>query len=139
MVRRTSFSVADSTLLTGLPRSEVELELSPVADSFIDLGTALINQAGNASAITVSNTGTGSLTLACELQGADVTSFRISGCSGPVAPGPGAQVQVWCVPLRDGPLQVTLKLFTNDLDESPAIYALQCEGDDDIIFRSGME
>jgi hypothetical protein len=119
-----------------------EFDSTPAADITQEFGDQFLNTESNAIPIKVDNLGDENLTVACELIGANLDQFDYTSCTSPVSPAEFITIQATCTPTSIGQKTATLKLTTNDPDESAPLYPLQCTGSNtkpELIHEDGFE
>jgi subtilisin family serine protease len=134
-MRRINIDLALATLEPGV----AELGSAPAGGSEIDFGQVAVGASSPASVITVSNSGDGSLSLACTLTGTDPGAFAIGQCPSVVAPAAEAEIHIHCAPLASGSFSAALEVSTNDADEGLVSFDLVCAGFSDLLFWDGFE
>jgi subtilisin family serine protease len=107
---------------------EAEIDANPGNGSNFDFGTVVVGVESSSEAIGVSNLGTGTLQISCNLAGTDAASFSVDNCAPQVAAGNNIQLDVSCLPVTTGNLSAQLQLLSNDADESQLDYGLTCVG-----------
>jgi hypothetical protein len=106
----------------------VEIVTLPAADSTLDFGNVLLNATSDLHNVQVSNAGNQTLTLGCNLAGADSDQFAITACPVSVPANAQTLVSVRCEPDGLGNFAASLQISSNDTDESLLSFPLSCRG-----------
>ncbi|MDZ4730825.1 MAG: choice-of-anchor D domain-containing protein [Xanthomonadales bacterium] len=116
-----------------------EFDPDPVAGSSFDFGIVYIGEPGPVFQLTVQNTGSSALALACDFTGPASVDYSIVHCAASVPSGESTQVEFECTPITEGLKQAQLRLTTDDADEGEALYNLSCDAVPENIFTDGFE
>jgi subtilisin family serine protease len=127
--------------VTASGASEPEFDSTPTGGETIAFGDVDVASQSPEKSVTVRNTGTGSLTVACSLIGANPGDFNFTGCPiNDLAGGGAQQISITCEPTATGNRSATLRMITNDADEGTVDFGLTCFGiSGDTIFSDGFE
>jgi hypothetical protein len=127
--------------VTASGASEPEFDSTPTGGETIAFGDVDVVSQSPEKSVTVRNTGTGSLTVACSLIGANPGDFNLAGCPiNDLAGGGSQQISITCEPTATGDRSATLRMSTNDADEGTVDFGLACFGiSGDTIFSDGFE
>jgi hypothetical protein len=134
-MRRINIDLALATLEPGV----AEFDSVPAGGTLIDFGQVEPGASSPESVISVSNSGDGSLSLACTLTGTDPGAFVIGQCPSEVAPAAEAEIHIDCTPQARGLFSAALEVTTNDADEGLVTFDLVCAGFSDLLFWNGFE
>jgi hypothetical protein len=106
---------------------EAEIDVNPGDGTGFDFTATVVGMQSSPELISVSNLGSGSLKLTCNLAGDDPASFSVS-CPSLIGAGNDLDVSVSCSPAATGNLSAQLQIFSNDVDEPQLDYDLTCIG-----------